>query len=385
MSRTTTQYNNIVDSGVFPQLGQNSGSILNELNHFHVVHQLLPCLGHDWFEGVLGYDLLLVLKELVSQQWCTIAQFNYNVQRFPFNTIDSNNKPANIQLKKKKLSGTASQMWTLIRFFPFFIEIKDSDYSVWQLVLLAKSITELLTAHNITKNQISILDSLIEEYLLLRLTLFPKVKLKAKHHFLSHYPQFILKFGPAIKFWTMRFESKHRFFKQTALGSKNFKNISHTLSTKHQEFQLLFSFSSYFDIFVSSNILFPFDCNLFPALVNEFVSSQSYKMLTSNSVSFLGQVYASNMYLPMEVINGCTVVFGKICTVLIPTCQLSLAFFVEKVLCIKCNETGNFILTSVGNCACLYLNNFLDFHPLLPYVYNDASCLVLKSSFVDYY
>ena len=43
---------------------------------------------------------------------------------------------------------------------------------------------------------------------------FPETTLKPKHHFMRHYPAQILKFGPLIRVWMMRFESKHSYFKR---------------------------------------------------------------------------------------------------------------------------------------------------------------------------
>ena len=56
------------------------------------------------------------------------------------------------------------------------------------------------------------LQLIISQYISMREMLFPDVKLRPKHHYLLHYPELILQFGPLIKVWTMRFESKHRFF-----------------------------------------------------------------------------------------------------------------------------------------------------------------------------
>ncbi|CAF4463883.1 unnamed protein product, partial [Rotaria magnacalcarata] len=53
--------------------------------------------------------------------------------------------------------------------------------------------------------------------------------------------------GPPIRHWCMRFESKHRYFKQLATKSNNFKNIIFSLSKRHQLHQcFLFSSWNYF-------------------------------------------------------------------------------------------------------------------------------------------
>jgi hypothetical protein len=59
-------------------------------------------------------------------------------------------------------------------------------------------------------------------------------KVTPKVHFVTHYPKSIVKHGPPIKNWCMRFEGKHRYFKQLAVRSLNFKNPLLTLTKRHQ-------------------------------------------------------------------------------------------------------------------------------------------------------
>lgn len=71
---------------------------------------------------------------------------------------------------------------------------------------------------------------IIDHHMLLK-ELYPHQKLIPKHHFMIHYPRIMRKIGPMFHFWSMRFEAKHRFFKNTI---KNFKNITKSLALKHQ-------------------------------------------------------------------------------------------------------------------------------------------------------
>lgn len=71
----------------------------------------------------------------------------------------------------------------------------------------------------------------------MRRELFSDVPLRPKHHYMSHYPELISIYGPLIKVWTMRFESKHTFFKRALRSCHNFKNITYTLTTKHEFLQ----------------------------------------------------------------------------------------------------------------------------------------------------
>jgi len=73
----------------------------------------------------------------------------------------------------------------------------------------------------------------------MRQRLFSDINLRPKHHYLSHYCKLILEFGPLIKVWTMRFESKHQFFKKAIRNLLNFINVVKSLSEKHELFQSL--------------------------------------------------------------------------------------------------------------------------------------------------
>lgn len=42
------------------------------------------------------------------------------------------------------------------------------------------------------------------------------------------------RFGPLVRFWTMRYEAKHSYFKRLSQHIGNYKNLSLTLSKRHQ-------------------------------------------------------------------------------------------------------------------------------------------------------
>lgn len=71
-----------------------------------------------------------------------------------------------------------------------------------------------------------------------------------------------MKFGPLMKMGAMRFESKHSCFKKCVHSSKNFINITKTLSEKHQLLQAYLSTGDMFnDILLNSAV--PFHVNLY--------------------------------------------------------------------------------------------------------------------------
>ena len=47
---------------------------------------------------------------------------------------------------------------------------------------------------------------------------------------------FFCRYGPLVRFWCMRFEGKHNYFKDIAHRVKNYKNIAKTMAERHQQF-----------------------------------------------------------------------------------------------------------------------------------------------------
>lgn len=63
-----------------------------------------------------------------------------------------------------------------------------------------------------------------------------KIKLTPKHHLLTHYCRVIRTMGPVIYLSMMRFENKHKYFKNHVKKSNNFMNINKSLALQHQQY-----------------------------------------------------------------------------------------------------------------------------------------------------
>lgn len=207
--------------------GVKFDSIFNKVTNFHVCKPgLPPCLGHDLFEGIVSVDLSLFICNLVKvKKYFTYEQLNRSITQFTYLGSDVNNKPCTVNVNGKKLGGHAVQNWCLLRLLPVIVgnRIKNPvEDNVWQLCLKLREIVELICASVISTNQIAYLQVLIEEYISDVCDIFPEYSLKPKHHFVLHYPWLISQFGPLIRLWTLRFESKHTFFKQCCTKLQNF-------------------------------------------------------------------------------------------------------------------------------------------------------------------
>ena len=230
--RTPETYRSAIEqleTGDAPQVqGIKFRSVFNTLQNFDVCSPgMPPCLGHDIFEGVLSYDVALYVKHFISKKkWFTYTILNRRINQLKYKATDAGSKPCEVSPHTLKLSGHAVQNWNFLRLLPLIIgdKVQDPQDNVWQLILQLKDIVDLICAQQISKAQVAYLDVLIQEYLETRKALFPDINLRPKHHFMRHYPGLILKFGPLIRVWTMRFESKHSYFKRCARHLKNFKN-----------------------------------------------------------------------------------------------------------------------------------------------------------------
>lgn len=154
---------------------------------------------------------------------------NDRLKLFP---SESSNKPNAILNKGKKLGGHAAQNRWLLRFLPILVNdrIEDADNAVWQLVLLLRELVEFVCAPSLSETQIVYMKLLTEEYVEMRQEVFLHSNLRPKHHYLLHYADLSLQFGPLIQNWTMCFESKHSYFKDVSGQVKTSEmSLSHPL------------------------------------------------------------------------------------------------------------------------------------------------------------
>ncbi|XP_033214081.1 uncharacterized protein LOC117171138 [Belonocnema kinseyi] len=218
--------------------------VFNNLPNFHVcAPELPPCLAHDLFEGVISYDLKLILDKLFKEKWFTLQELNASIQSFGYSKEEKADKTCPVSDDAAKISGGAWQIWTFLRLLPILIEdkVQDIENEAWHLILLITEIVEIVCLSEIPTFQLPYLERIICEYLLTRQTLFSE-SLRPKRHYLRHYSQLILvilEFGPLMKVCTMRFESRHTFFKRDIRFLHNFINVPESLAEKHELFQSL--------------------------------------------------------------------------------------------------------------------------------------------------
>ena len=124
-------------------------------------------------------------------------------------------------------------MWNLIRLAPLILgEYVEIDNEYWNLLVLFCQLTDRLCVLEFSNSGLVYLDQFLLSIFSKYMLIFPDVIIKPKAHFIQHYPQIISRFGPLVK--TLRFESKHSFFKSALASNKNRKNIFQSMVKKHQ-------------------------------------------------------------------------------------------------------------------------------------------------------
>ena len=99
---------------------------------------------------------------------------------------------------------------------------------VWNYYLILQKFLNTLLLRKLSLPVIDELDTLITEHHYLYTTLFD-AHLKPKHHHALHYRKTLLKFGPLVHLWAMRFEGKNHQMKVYGQVIRSRINISKSL------------------------------------------------------------------------------------------------------------------------------------------------------------
>lgn len=220
--------------------GIKTTCLLNDVHNFHVTNNFAPDIMHDLLEGVCSLEVHLVLETLIQDGYFTLDLLNSRITSFDYGIPDAKNKPSVISANKLQnpdgpTHQTASQMWCLIRHLPLLIGDKvPEDNEHYELLLLLLDCMDIIFSYEVTEDDTLFLKHVIKDHHEHFLHLYPLRHLKPKHHFMTHYPRQIRMIGPLVRFWTMRFEAKHSFFKRLGHIVCNFRNILKTLSFRQQ-------------------------------------------------------------------------------------------------------------------------------------------------------
>ena len=229
---------------------------------------------HVLLEGIVPLHIGLFLNKVTSLKLVNLDALNGAVQAFPYQFFEISSKPSSIPASAvldRNLTGKqsgnllceliiiflllnvliASQMRCLLHILPLLLGNSFDGNEFYQCLLLLHDICSIIFSPLITEDQVPHLRLLIQEYL----HEFKRqygINLTPKCHFLIHFPEQIVRynnyaliianqlilccfrFGPPIRLWAMRFEAKHRVFKQWA-RTASYRNLCWSLAMKYQQ------------------------------------------------------------------------------------------------------------------------------------------------------
>lgn len=240
--RNITEYDDVMaqfESGNKLDLTATKGiktmCALNSLNNFHILTNASVDLMHDIFEGSVGFLLYQVFNYCITHKIASIEQLQFLVQYYYYGEISKRNIPSKLMIDKKNVGQNASQAKCLILHLPFILfKFQDALKPIWLAVQSMLQIIHILLSDEMDEIDLERLSELITTHNEC-FQLYFQIPLKPKQHFLLHYVRVIKAMGPVVRFWAMRMEAKHQFFKQIVAKTKNFVNLKKTLSEKHQE------------------------------------------------------------------------------------------------------------------------------------------------------
>jgi hypothetical protein len=239
---TREEYDSIVKGSSESSFGLNDACVFNVLQAFHAVGQFPMDPLHDFLEKVAACDGYAVLISLSKMGQFSIEEYNSLLGNITLEGYESSDRPLPISKTADRLSGKALSVASHIRWMPFLLSYlidQDFESDVLDFLFLLSKLNEYMMADKFSYADVEDFKDLLVDYCEKKrickeqFTAFKKNV--SKNHYLEHYSEQILKFGPFICTWTARCESRHRDFVNFAESSKNFINVLKTLGNKNQK------------------------------------------------------------------------------------------------------------------------------------------------------
>ena len=363
-------------------------SVFNKLKTFHVCDPgLPPCIAHDVFEGVVAYDLPLFMRYFTKakdrHKLFTVQRLNKRLECFDFAGSDAKVKPPLVPLSLERLTGSASQNWCFLRIFPLLVfGLVDPEDDAYDALMLLRTVVELVMAPAISYGEVAYMRVVIDDYIDRRRALFPHVPLRPKHHFLSHYAMLTLQFGPLVRLWTLRFESKHQYFKRCVRRSRNFINVAKMLASRHQLQQAYLSAGIRFEQQCISSDTVTVCEMILPSEVRDFVNCHGLsKEQACSEVTVKGTLYRKGLVLPIQAHHSTkSIIFGEILFFVVsPTVQVMVNVRPSSYNFV----CGGYVLHDISELKCLPLSSFADYYPLGIYKLDCESVVLLRHHLLD--
>lgn len=371
------------------ECGVRSPCCLNDLSYWHVTSNLVVDVMHDLFEGWCASETFLILHQFIFKaKIFTYGLLNDRIINFNYGKYESSSKPMPINREKVlNLDGSsgqsASQMWTLIRSIPLLIGDKiTEDNEFWQLFNLMLKLIDTIMAPVITLPETYELAENIADHHRLFLELFPNKHLSPKMHFAVHYSRIIRQLGPPVRYWSMRYESKHYPSKRCASASKNFVNIAKTVATRHQLQTAHTLHEKYFKCNTISDVLGTSYGKMHSLKEHNLKLeinglSENSEVMQCNSFCYNGTTYSKNMVVFVSCIDE-LLIFGKIKEMFVHNNNAFLICEMYESLGFD-SHFHSYVVSSTGDVNLINIKDLFNYVPLhirKSYDLNDTSMYI---------
>lgn len=306
--RTEDNYDQDVLKANFSQTGIKEKCIFNEVDGFNITKNVSIDLMHDVLEGVCMFIMNKLIKIFAfEKQFFTLQLLNTRIKDFNFGR---ENKPPKISYSRitdhDDLSMSAVEVLSLVRYFGLIIgDLIPEENDDYQLYITLRKVIDILLSPRVIREDAIYLKELIDDLNRKYIELFGK--LKPKQHFLTHYPRIMLKDGPPMQFWAMRFEAKHKPIKDIATSQNSSMNLLKTVALKQALIMCSMMHSLEFEkSIVLGSIRKGIDSKSYFNDINKDQACKYYNEVHINGIS-----YRIGTYLVISLANS-EAEFGKI-------------------------------------------------------------------------
>ena len=212
--------------------GINKRSYLTNLRDFDIATQLLQNIMHTLLEGLVQYELRILLLSYIKSKDFTLERLNYEIINFDFGYSEIGDKfgPLHESVftgdERYKLKYNAAQSKLFLRLLRFLLSnFVDQSTAYCTFLIQIVEICQILFSPVISKGTVTGLEGLIEEHLKRFKQLFSDKNITLKQHYVIHnIPSHIIFLGLPTRASCFSFVSAHKYFKELA-RKQNFKNL----------------------------------------------------------------------------------------------------------------------------------------------------------------
>lgn len=226
--------------------GINHASSLVDLPYFDVTQMLPQDIMHIMLEGVIPYEIQLILQFLARNDQLDLNRLNRNISTYPYGYFDKDDKPNTLNIKNimsndpgTKFKQSASQTVVLLKILPMIMAgLIPSSNEYMALLIELLEIYHILSAPFIAVSTLTHLRLLIKSHLIHFKNVFEDYNIIPKQHYMCHFPSTISKYGPPNLYSCMRWEGKHKMMKRLS-KEQNFIDIAKTVASQYQRDECL--------------------------------------------------------------------------------------------------------------------------------------------------